>query len=309
MYPMLMAGVPCTQSSRCSFPGVLCTLSFTVPFLHLSRPSPDPNPSAVVFVDSPSLRLSLLSMSPLFSPRSFSTSISVLPIVVVTPPLLLFSSFWSLRFSVASIFLVSGCLSATVFGASSLFILCTVRCLLPHLSPSVVSTFDTLSISDPTRLSLSSSPVLSLSLHLAFSYIRCSAFAAYPAFVPASSALVLPSPRLYRLDLLCIIHGKLSCLSIFRALAICHCRRLAAPVTSSSSILQSLSRRSYLFISPVVVYPSLRCLFRSPSALSDIHFRFASASASIIFLSFFYYIAIYSHCYCPGLLFGSYVTS
>jgi len=32
MYPMLMAGVPCTQSSRCSFLGVLCTHSFAVPF-------------------------------------------------------------------------------------------------------------------------------------------------------------------------------------------------------------------------------------------------------------------------------------
>ena len=32
MYPMLMAGVPCTQSSRCSsFPGVPCTHSFAVP--------------------------------------------------------------------------------------------------------------------------------------------------------------------------------------------------------------------------------------------------------------------------------------
>ncbi len=40
MYPMLMAGVPCTQSSRCSFfPGVPCTHSFAAPSLHLSRPN------------------------------------------------------------------------------------------------------------------------------------------------------------------------------------------------------------------------------------------------------------------------------
>ena len=37
-------------------------------------------------------------------------------------------------------------------------------------------------------------PVLSLSLHSAFFYIRCSAFAAYPAFVPSSFVPSTPSP-------------------------------------------------------------------------------------------------------------------
>ena len=103
MYPMLKAVVPCTQSSRCSFPGVLCTLSFAVHFLHLSRPSPDPNPYAVVFVDlfePPSfavIDVTVIFPHGLSLPRFRSSSI------VVVTLLLLFSSFWSLRFFVTSI--------------------------------------------------------------------------------------------------------------------------------------------------------------------------------------------------------------
>jgi len=78
-----------------------------------------------------------------------------------------------------------------------------------------------------------------------------------------------------------------------------HCRvcRSSRAFVSHPSIvvvtLRSLSRRSYLFISPVVVYLSHDVLlFCYLPASSDIHVCFAPASASVTLLSLFYYIAI-----------------
>src|ERR1700738_3112156 len=118
MYPMLMAGVPCTQSSRC-FPR--CTVYL---FLRGSFP-----PSFPAKPRSQSLRCHVCRpfqasifycyQYSRYSPYSLPSSVSVPLIVVVLPPLLfhplLFCSFLSRRFYLFGCFLSAlACFSSPV---------------------------------------------------------------------------------------------------------------------------------------------------------------------------------------------------